>query len=108
MPIKPANMATSPGPEHFGYLLRIQCARYRCVPCQESRQSYLVERSAWAFFLCPMITCFPWAISGRDPKYLQLRERIRSDPFRIGCGSIAAGYRSHSGSQSHIIAALTR
>jgi len=37
----------------------------------------------------------PVRYSGRDPKYLQLRERIRSDPFRIG-GLDAAATKSHS------------
>src|SRR5262245_28290521 len=49
--------------------------------------------SGWDVSRCHKTICFPSAYSGRDPKYLALRERIRTDPFRVG-GLDTAAYEA--------------
>ena len=54
---------------------------------------YLVGNVGVGRLPMPPDYMFPVGYSGRDPKYLALRERIRTDPFRVG-GLDAAGYEA--------------
>ena len=81
-----------PGPEHFGYLLRIH-VQDTDEYAKEVGQGYLVGNVGVGRLPMPQDYMFPVGYSGRDPKYLALRERIRTDPFRVG-GLDAAGYEA--------------
>jgi alkanesulfonate monooxygenase SsuD/methylene tetrahydromethanopterin reductase-like flavin-dependent oxidoreductase (luciferase family) len=81
-----------PGPEHFGYLLRIHVQDTDDY-AKEVGKGYLVGNVGVGRLPMPQDYMFPVGYSGRDPKYLALRERIRSDPFRVG-GLDAAGYEA--------------
>jgi alkanesulfonate monooxygenase SsuD/methylene tetrahydromethanopterin reductase-like flavin-dependent oxidoreductase (luciferase family) len=81
-----------PGPEHFGYLVRIH-VQDTDEYAKEVGKGYLVGNVGVGRLPMPPDYMFPVGYSGRDPKYLALRERIRSDPFRVG-GLDAAGYEA--------------
>ena len=81
-----------PGPEHFGYLLRIHVQDTDAY-AKEVGKGYLVGNVGVGRLPMPPDYMFPVGYSGRDPKYLALRERIRTDPFRVG-GLDAAGYEA--------------
>jgi alkanesulfonate monooxygenase SsuD/methylene tetrahydromethanopterin reductase-like flavin-dependent oxidoreductase (luciferase family) len=81
-----------PGPEHFGYLLRIHVQDTDDY-AKEVGKGYLVGNVGVGRLPMPQDYMFPVGYSGRDPKYLALRERIRTDPFRVG-GLDAAGYEA--------------
>jgi alkanesulfonate monooxygenase SsuD/methylene tetrahydromethanopterin reductase-like flavin-dependent oxidoreductase (luciferase family) len=81
-----------PGPEHCGYLLRIHVQDTDDY-AKEVGKGYLVGNVGVGRLPMPQDYMFPVGYSGRDPKYLALRERIRSDPFRVG-GLDAAGYEA--------------
>jgi alkanesulfonate monooxygenase SsuD/methylene tetrahydromethanopterin reductase-like flavin-dependent oxidoreductase (luciferase family) len=81
-----------PGPEHFGYLLRIHVQDTDDY-AKEVGKGYLVGNVGVGRLPMPQDYMFPIGYSGRDPKYLALRDRIRSDPFRVG-GLDAAGYEA--------------
>jgi len=81
-----------PGPEHFGYLLRIH-VQDTDEYAKEVGRGYLVGNVGVGRLPMPSDYMFPVGYSGRDPKYLALRERIRSDPFRVG-GLDTAGYEA--------------
>jgi alkanesulfonate monooxygenase SsuD/methylene tetrahydromethanopterin reductase-like flavin-dependent oxidoreductase (luciferase family) len=81
-----------PGPEHCGYLLRIHVQDTDDY-AKEVGKGYLVGNVGVGRLPMPPDYMFPVGYSGRDPKYLALRERIRTDPFRVG-GLDAAGYEA--------------
>ena len=81
-----------PGPEHFGYLLRIH-VQDTDEYAKEVGTGSLVGNVGVGRLPMPPDYMFPVGYSGRDPKYLALRERIRTDPFRVG-GLDAAGYEA--------------
>jgi alkanesulfonate monooxygenase SsuD/methylene tetrahydromethanopterin reductase-like flavin-dependent oxidoreductase (luciferase family) len=81
-----------PGPEHCGYLLRIHVQDTDDY-AKEVGKGYLVGNVGVGRLPMPQDYMFPVGYSGRDPKYLALRERIRTDPFRVG-GLDAAGYEA--------------
>ena len=81
-----------PGPEHCGYLLRIH-VQDTDEYAKEVGKGYLVGNVGVGRLPMPQDYMFPVGYSGRDPKYLALRERIRTDPFRVG-GLDAAGYEA--------------
>jgi alkanesulfonate monooxygenase SsuD/methylene tetrahydromethanopterin reductase-like flavin-dependent oxidoreductase (luciferase family) len=81
-----------PGPEHVGYLVRIH-VQDTDEYAKEVGKGYLVGNVGVGRLPMPPDYMFPVGYSGRDPKYLALRERIRTDPFRVG-GLDAAGYEA--------------
>ena len=81
-----------PGPEHVGYLVRIHVQDTDDY-AKEVGKGYLVGNVGVGRLPMPPDYMFPVGYSGRDPKYLALRERIRTDPFRVG-GLDAAGYEA--------------
>jgi alkanesulfonate monooxygenase SsuD/methylene tetrahydromethanopterin reductase-like flavin-dependent oxidoreductase (luciferase family) len=81
-----------PGPEHSGYLIRIHVQDTDAY-AKEVGKGYLVGNVGVGRLPMPPDYMFPVGYSGRDPKYLALRERIRTDLFRVG-GLDAAGYEA--------------
>ncbi|MEE9149542.1 MAG: LLM class flavin-dependent oxidoreductase, partial [Candidatus Tectomicrobia bacterium] len=81
-----------PGPQHFGYLLRIH-VQDTDEYAKEVGRGYLVGNVGVGRVPLPQDSMFPLGYSSRDPKYRRLRERIRTDPFRIG-GLDTAGYEA--------------
>ena len=81
-----------PGPQHCGYLLRIH-VQDTDEKAKETGRGYLVGNVGVGRIPLPTDYMFPVGYSSRDPKYRALRDRIRSDPFRIG-GLDTAGYEA--------------
>ena len=74
-----------PGPEHFGYLIRIH-VQDTDEKAQEVGKGFLVGNVGVGRVPMPPDYMTPVGYSSRDARYLRLRERIRSDPFRLGGG----------------------
>jgi alkanesulfonate monooxygenase SsuD/methylene tetrahydromethanopterin reductase-like flavin-dependent oxidoreductase (luciferase family) len=74
-----------PGPEHFGYLVRIH-VQDTDEKAQEVGRGYMVGNIGVGRIPLPRDYQSPvgYASASRDPRYLRLREQIRSDPFRVG------------------------
>ena len=74
-----------PGPENYGYLLRIhvQDTDEKAI---EAGRGFLDGNVGVGQVPLPVDYMTPVGYSSRDPRYLKLRERIRSDPFRLGGG----------------------
>lgn len=79
-----------PGPEHFGYLVRIH-VQDTDEKAYDVGRGYMVGNIGVGRIPLPKDYMFPVGYSSRDPRYLKLRERIRSDPFRLG-GLDSAAY----------------
>jgi alkanesulfonate monooxygenase SsuD/methylene tetrahydromethanopterin reductase-like flavin-dependent oxidoreductase (luciferase family) len=74
-----------PGPEHLGYLVRIH-VQDTDEKAQEVGRGYMVGNIGVGRIPLPRDYQSPvgYASASRDPRYLRLREQIRSDPFRVG------------------------
>jgi alkanesulfonate monooxygenase SsuD/methylene tetrahydromethanopterin reductase-like flavin-dependent oxidoreductase (luciferase family) len=81
-----------PGPEHFGYLVRIH-VQDTDEKAQEVGRGYMVGNIGVGRIPLPRDYQSPvgYSSASRDPRYMRLREQIRSDPFRVG-GLDAAAY----------------
>ncbi len=77
-----------PGPEHFGYLIRIH-VQDTDEKARDVGRGFLVGNVGVGRVPLPPDYMAPIGYSSRDLRYRRLRERIRNDPFRIGnAGSI--------------------
>ena len=81
-----------PGPEHVGYLLRIH-VQDTDEKAREVGKGFLVGNVGVGRVPLPNDYMFPTGYGSRDNRYLKMRERIRSDPFRSG-GVDAATYEA--------------
>ena len=74
-----------PGPEHLGYLVRIY-VQDTDEKAREVGRGYMVGNIGVGRIPLPRDYQSPvgYASASRDPRYLRLREQIRSDPFRVG------------------------
>jgi alkanesulfonate monooxygenase SsuD/methylene tetrahydromethanopterin reductase-like flavin-dependent oxidoreductase (luciferase family) len=74
-----------PGPEHLGYLVRIH-VQDTDEKAREVGRGYMVGNIGVGRIPLPRDYQSPvgYASASRDPRYLRLREQIRSDPFRVG------------------------
>ena len=74
-----------PGPEHLGYLVRIH-VQDTDEKAQEVGKGYMVGNIGVGRIPLPRDYQSPvgYASASQDPRYLRIREQIRSDPFRVG------------------------
>ena len=81
-----------PGPEHFGYLVRIH-VQDTDEKAQEVGKGYMEGNIGVGRVPMPRDYMSPvgYGSASRDPRFLRLREQIRSDPFRVG-GLDSAAY----------------
>ncbi len=81
-----------PGPEHFGYLVRIH-VQDTDEKARDVGRGYMVGNIGVGRIQLPRDYQSPvgYASASRDPRFLRLREQIRSDPFRVG-GLDSAAY----------------
>ena len=86
------NFGYEPGPEHFGYLVRIH-VQDTDEKAREVGRGYMEGNIGVGRIPLPRDYASPvgYASASRDPRFLRLREQIRSDPFRVG-GLDGAGY----------------
>lgn len=92
-----------PGPEHLGYLVRIH-TQDTDEKAREVGRGYMVGNIGVGRIPLPRDYQSPvgYASSSTDPRYLRIREQIRSDPFRVG-GLDTAAYDQIIGSKRWII-----
>ena len=92
-----------PGPEHLGYLVRIH-VQDTDEKAREVGKGYMVGNIGVGRVPLPRDYQSPvgYASASQDPRYLRIREKIRSDPFRVG-GLDLAAYDSILGSKRWII-----
>ena len=81
-----------PGPEHFGYLVRIH-VQDTDEKAREVGRGYMEGNIGVGRVPLPRDYQSPvgYGSASRDPRFLRLREQIRSDPFRVG-GLDSAAY----------------
>ena len=81
-----------PGPEHFGYLVRIH-VQDTDEKAREVGKGYMEGNIGVGRVPLPRDYQSPvgYGSASRDPRFLRLREQIRSDPFRVG-GLDSAAY----------------
>ena len=81
-----------PGPEHFGYLVRIH-VQDTDEKAEEVGRGYMEGNIGVGRIPLPRDYASPvgYGSASRDPRFLRLREQIRSDPFRVG-GLDSAAY----------------
>ena len=81
-----------PGPEHFGYLVRIH-VQDTDEKARDVGRGYLEGNVGVGRVPMPRDYMSPvgYGSASRDPRFMRLREKIRSDPFRVG-GIDAAAY----------------
>ncbi len=81
-----------PGPEHFGYLVRIH-VQDTDEKAREVGRGYMEGNIGVGRVPMPRDYMSPvgYGSASRDPRFLRLREQIRSDPFRVG-GLDSAAY----------------
>ena len=81
-----------PGPEHFGYLVRIH-VQDTDEKARDVGRGYMEGNIGVGRIQLPRDYQSPvgYASASRDPRFLRLREQIRSDPFRVG-GLDSAAY----------------
>ena len=74
-----------PGPEHLGYLVRIH-VQDTDEKAQEVGKGYMTGNIGVGRIPLPRDYQSPvgYASASQDPRYLRIREQIRSDPFRVG------------------------
>ncbi len=74
-----------PGPEHFGYLVRIH-VQDTDEKAEEVGRGYMEGNIGVGRIPLPRDYASPvgYGSASRDPRFLRLREQIRSDPFRVG------------------------
>jgi len=86
------NFGYEPGPEHFGYLVRIH-VQDTDEKAREVGRGYMEGNIGVGRIPLPRDYASPvgYASASRDPRFLRMREQIRSDPFRVG-GLDGAGY----------------
>ena len=92
-----------PGPEHLGYLVRIH-VQDTDEKAQEVGKGYMTGNIGQGRIPLPRDYQSPvgYASASQDPRYLRIREQIRSDPFRVG-GLDTAAYDSILESKRWII-----
>ena len=92
-----------PGPEHFGYLVRIH-VQDTDEKAREVGRGYMEGNIGVGRVPMPRDYMSPvgYGSASRDPRFLRLREQIRSDPFRVG-GLDAAAYDDILASKRWII-----
>ena len=92
-----------PGPEHFGYLVRIH-VQDTDEKAQEVGKGYMEGNIGVGRVPMPRDYMSPvgYGSASRDPRFLRLREQIRSDPFRVG-GLDSAAYDDILASKRWII-----
>ena len=92
-----------PGPEHFGYLVRIH-VQDTDEKARDVGRGYMVGNIGVGRIQLPRDYQSPvgYASASRDPRFLRLREQIRSDPFRVG-GLDSAAYEQILDSKRWII-----
>ena len=80
-----------PGPEHLGYLVRIH-VQDTDEKAREVGKGYMVGNIGVGRVPLPRDYQSPvgYASASQDPRYLRIREKIRSDPFRVGGLDLAA------------------
>ena len=96
-------MGYEPGPEHLGYLVRIH-VQDTDEKAQEVGKGYMTGNIGQGRIPLPRDYQSPvgYASASQDPRYLRIREQIRSDPFRVG-GLDTAAYDQILGSHRWII-----
>ncbi len=74
-----------PGPEHLGYLVRIH-VQDTDEKARDVGRGYMVGNIGVGRIPLPRDYQSPvgYASTSTDPRYLRIREQIRSDPFRVG------------------------
>ena len=74
-----------PGPEHLGYLVRIH-VQDTDEKAREIGKGYMTGNIGVGRIPLPRDYQSPvgYASASQDPRYLRIREQIRSDPFRVG------------------------
>ena len=79
------NFGYEPGPEHFGYLVRIH-VQDTDEKARDVGRGYLEGNVGVGRIPLPRDYASPvgYGSASRDPRFLRLREQIRSDPFRVG------------------------
>ena len=92
-----------PGPEHFGYLVRIH-VQDTDEKAREVGKGYMEGNVGVGRVPMPRDYMSPvgYGSASRDPRFLRLREQIRSDPFRVG-GLDSAAYDDILASKRWII-----
>ncbi len=92
-----------PGPEHLGYLVRIH-VQDTDEKAREVGKGYMTGNIGQGRIPLPRDYQSPvgYASASQDPRYLRIREQIRSDPFRVG-GLDTAAYDSILDSHRWII-----
>ncbi len=92
-----------PGPENFGYLVRIH-VQDTDEKAYEVGKGYMVGNIGVGRVPLPRDYASPVGYGSRsdDPRFLRLREQIRSDPFRVG-GLDSAHYDEILGSKRWIV-----
>ncbi len=92
-----------PGPEHFGYLARIH-VQDTDEKAREVGRGYMVGNIGVGRIQLPRDYQSPvgYGSQSRDPRFLKIREKIRSDPFRVG-GLDTAAYDQILGAKRWII-----
>jgi alkanesulfonate monooxygenase SsuD/methylene tetrahydromethanopterin reductase-like flavin-dependent oxidoreductase (luciferase family) len=92
-----------PGPEHFGYLARIH-VQDTDEKAREVGKGYMVGNIGVGRIPLPRDYQSPvgYGSQSRDPRFLKIREKIRSDPFRVG-GLDTAAYDQILGAKRWII-----
>ena len=83
-----------PGPEHFGYLVRIH-VQDTDEKARDVGRGFMVGNIGVGRIPLPRDYQSPvgYGSASRDPRFLRMREQIRSDPFRVG-GLDTAAYDS--------------
>ena len=74
-----------PGPEHFGYLVRIH-VQDTDEKARDVGRGYMVGNIGVGRIPLPRDYQSPpgYGSASRDPRFLRMREQVRSDPFRVG------------------------
>ena len=74
-----------PGPEHLGYLVRIH-VQDTDEKAREVGKGYMTGNIGQGRIPLPRDYQSPvgYASASQDPRYLRIREKVRSDPFRVG------------------------
>ena len=98
-----AEIGYEPGPEHLGYLVRIH-VQDTDEKARDVGRGYMSGNIGVGRIPLPRDYQSPvgYASASQDPRYLRIREKIRSDPFRVG-GLDTAAYDSILDSKRWII-----
>ena len=80
-----------PGPQHFGYLLRIH-VQDTDEKAREVGKGFLVGNVGMGRIPLPSDYRTPVGWAGKDPRYIEIRKRIRSDPLFGPGGVDSASY----------------